>query len=249
METFKNLECEAKEFIDLALNILPAFAAIGLIAMAIVELLKVIPVKLLFHRYLIRLQFGDSSYLKGLLDRLTGGAEIAFFMQRPQAITEQIASLAYYLLSFPDKDNKALIKLLATSKSDKEQPKAGDTLEEKIAGEIQGPDIDSLIGDLIDNFVPMDMDKIQIHDKCKDLLTEMIKANLTILKSRMEFWWALFLQGSSIIISAILIGYFLLRPSDISNFDLLSLVLFIFIGGLVAPVSHDLIQKIKDRRL
>lgn len=82
-------------------------------------------------------------------------------------------------------------------------------------------------------------------DRDHTYLASIIDSNLSGLQLRMEFWWKFWMQLLAVIVSAAIISTAVCSTSSIS----VPWVAFSIVGGLLAPVSHDILGKLGKARV
>ena len=243
MEQTVDLQTAVNAFADSWLPLLGGLAAVGVIAMALVELLKaVFFLRFVYHnlrfRYWLNNQckkfatkFPDDpapdadTALKQLVELATGGDAMSLFNLKADRFAGQLNAAVQVMLAYPDGYSHPIKAMaVAASKSDLDiflSPQASDA----------------------------DQEAKRAYSDSRTRISNIIQRNLDALQIKFSGLWELLMQFGAIVISFILILIVLQFPTKNPALTALgshfSWVVFAVIGGMIAPVASNLVSALK----
>lgn len=212
--------------------LLAGLAAVGTISMAGVEILKALFGRALFNWLLFMHFIRNPTTRSAIHKQAVGGGAVAFYTMKAIPMIARIRQISENALIYPTDTKEEMIKSLALAQRFKND--ANTEIQVNEDWEVVKGNIDLL-----------DIKTLQIRDNARERIMQLINSNLSGLEIRMTHLWELVLQVLAIIISIILIVLFLGPGAAIQVRGGLG---FAIVGGLIAPVAHDILQNIGGRR-
>lgn len=214
------LNANVDEYIKFLISAMAGLATVGILSMALVEVLKSFAlfgwsVRGVFYRYHLRKFLIERRACVDTMEQficvLSAGGIVEFYAQESPAIFQGMGSIKNLTLSQVTEDeNREFIRVFTKDKSEQDQ-----------------------IKQIFSKAQPSNKKEILAY------LTELVGASITGLEVVVTRRWTFCKQSTAVLISIILICKFAPIDDDVSRF------IYGFIGGLIAPFAHDLISKIK----
>lgn len=216
-------------------------AAVGTIAMAVLELLKgAFRVRLLFHRIMVTRWVKGAAPQEELLALAAGGTRNAniLYDQPSERMLGQIQAAANVALDFPSvypniyeflTRGSAVRVFRDDRRTDQERWRA---FADRIAtsGAQSAPDEDARLA-------------TQARARLGNLVTRRIDA----FQAMVEYWWARINQSASIVLGAAFFG-FAFQQSQTKGIHTLTLITVSLLAGLIAPFAKDVVAALTGLR-
>ncbi len=228
----KLLQTTAEGKIDQFGGILLALATVGVLAFAIIELIKALPARQFFNGMVISSfikkrvklwEIGKKEAQEELEKLAIGGRGKTLYMLPIEKLAGQINAAAQTALAYPD-TYRATIKVLASLESNDEAVKA---------------DINTVVAGAPD---PSQAEDLKMYTAARTRVSSLIQRNLDNLQIRTNRWWTLVNQGLAIVISVILVLSLTDKPENYSPISWFFTAVF---AGMIAPVAKDILAKLK----
>ena len=206
-------------------ELVAALAAIGIFAMAIIEI-----VKLIFQpRYLLQkfifvqwLTENNRSAAQDIIRLSTGGHERLLYQLPIERMVGQIDAAAQIALSYPSNYRNIIYALAQNADSN---------------------DLEAITAD------NQQAENLQSFSDARNRIANMIQRNLDALQLRIEGYWARGSQIAAVVLSTALIWIYV-APAAQDTADYLQVFAFSIAGGMVAPVAKDILgvlRTVKER--
>lgn len=216
-------------FIDKVVALLLGFAAIGLLAMAIVNVLKtLLPLRRWFYRHQItrhlrdsETALGDASKAIALVIRYSAENSRAFFDQEIDAIfsgIQRTKNLALSDIFLPNDDYQSLVRVWAGRHANDEVHKFYSWL-----------------------VAPPAPSKNEINQRI-GVISSLIDANCVGLRVVINYRWKMTQQLAAVAVSILLIWALM------ESGDLLTVLVVGILGGAVAPFAHDTVKMLRGAK-
>ena len=216
--------------VDTAVNnvwaLVAALAGVGIFAMALIEIFRLIfQPRLFLNRAIVRRWLTTSGQVDAeaqIVKLSTGGNAYLLYSLPVERMAGQINAAAQIALAYPATYPTVITALAANS---------------------EPTDVDVVTGGQATAPSPQD------YAEARNRVANMIQRNLDALQIRINGYWSRGLQVASVVVSVLLILVFL-SPSAVTVEDYLRVIIFAVIGGMVAPVAKDILstlKKVKER--
>lgn len=232
IEISSTLSASVATILDAIDQALVGFAALGVLSLAIVNLIKKMT-SAAYYRLFIRWQFRtglatcNTNDLEEFLYVVASGNKKAFYDQELLALFQSINSVVTQALNSPDnEDNQCIIKAWLPVASHPTSLKS---------------DFEQDVASLITAYESGDANE---YKTLKPLVKEAVDAQLRGLKSKMDRCWRRTARLGSIFFALIIAFVVLSQETGAAN-----ALIFGLVSGLFAPFAHDLLNRVKAARL
>lgn len=241
-----DLQSAVTAFSNSWLPVVSGLAAVGVIAMALIELLKsVFNLRRQYQRYAFKKWLDGQSAkfaknfaeidapqskiaLAQIVGLATGGDENSLFDLKIDRFAGQLNAAVQVMLAYPA-NFKDGIKILAVSAS-----------EADLKAFLNGPAANA------------DADARRAYAEIRTRISNVIQRNLDAIQISVGKRWERWLHVASIVVSVILIlAFFRFDPPGFAAGNKMaigSLILFALLGGMVAPVASNLVAALKKAK-
>lgn len=224
-------------------------AAIGTLAMALIELLKgLAAVRRRFHRYQFARWISDEAARRELTVLATGGERYAdvLFDQATDRMLGQIQAAANLSLEFPDRYPHAYAFFthpdLAQHSAPAELEASDSEVWARFASGMAAPGSEPAV-------VPHAAADNRAAQQARVRLGHLIARRLDSFQNRTQYLWARGNQGASIIVGTGLSLYALTRTTSAATpRDFAMLVALALLAGMLAPFAKDVVTAISGIR-
>lgn len=207
---------------DLVAFLMAVFAslsAVGVVSMAIIEVAKSLFVRNLFNALMFRKLVSDEKLREEVCRRCVCGSGLTFYTLKADEMIGRLKEAIENALVYPSKSNTSFILTLA-----------------KIGKYIDHVEVEKHWKELLEPYDSADMGTLKRRDELREGLMRVFSAKLDNWRIWLVRLWELALKVFAIGISVLII--FNLIPS----LAFFPKILFAVLGGMVAPVSHDVLK-------
>lgn len=212
-------------------GIFASLAAVGIVTMAIVEVLKAFFVRWVFTLIQIRTYFPSVTHREKLVKLSVGSNAFFFYSLKPGEIVGRLKQVAESMVVHPTISNKNTLRVVVCAPLKDVNTHACDLVDDSWETITTADRLD-------------DIDFLQLRDSAREDLMSAINSKLDGLQIRMSKMWDSLLQILSIGISSLII--YLLLPDTYVNFE--ARIVYSLLGGMIAPVAHNILGLISARR-
>lgn len=209
-----------------------SLSSVGIISSALIEVLKAFRLRVYFNQKIFT-DFVKNKDICKLIHHLTvGGNPFAFYTLKSDLMVARLKQVANDSIIYPSDNNRAVIFELAMHHSP------------ECLCEVYKYQKQQLEEDWKTIMEPVDyekIDQVRNQDIARERLSQLIESNLKGLEIRLTHHWELLLQGLAILVSTIII----LTAVSLTKLALFPGLLVAILGGMVAPVAHDILAILK----
>ncbi|MBX9606769.1 MAG: hypothetical protein K2Y51_11140 [Gammaproteobacteria bacterium] len=221
---------DANGISDALIGMLIGLAAVGVVSMAVVEILKACYLKALFNSVMFRLFIQDRSVRKTVASLAVGGGVISLYSLNADVLVQRLQEIIQSSLFYPTAGNKRVV---------------GAVLLAQRTGDERSALLEQFDKDW-EMLTCMTGGASPECDAARERVMQIAFANLKGLQIRLTDIWELMLKMLAIATSIVLIMLFIkYRHIEISW----KACVFAVFGGMIAPVAHDLLSMVRDKRI
>jgi len=221
MELISLIQSSTDEYLNRSWDLVAALAAVGVFAMALIEIFRlIIQPRWILNQSIFKRWLAQANQLKAeseIVNLATGGSAYLLYSLPVSQMAGQINAAAQMALAYPAR-YPSIIRALGHN---------ADNL-----------DLDLLISG------PTENNDLQEVASARNRVSNMIQRNLDALQIRIKGIWARSMQAAAVIVSITLILVFAITSDqEIESYS--SLIVFAIFGGMVAPVAKDILAALK----
>ena len=248
MDKFLNLSELSKAIQGIANTVLDyalLLAAVGTIAMALLELIKsLLLLRAHYHQIMFRrwIRKKQSEVLEEFFVLATGEKSKArylfwraIFDQPSEKMLGQIQAAANVAMDYPNIYRNFYTFLTRGSETTPSIPG-------------QQSDKDVWMNFVTEPSKDTDAQRSRQASQARARLTNLVARKLDAFQTNLEYWWARLNQTVAIFLGAAIFWYAIHQTVDVSKIDYFTLVVMSALGGLVSPFAKDIVSALSGLR-